>query len=85
MSAVSAHAPAGGSRFSTNTESHPDAVVPVALESVELAGDTLAVALPPLSWSIVRLSVVAEPVPAPAPTPAPAETTTTIDSEGAAA
>ena len=81
VNAVSVHAPAGGSRFSTNTESHPDAVVPVALEAVELAGDALALALPPLSWSIVRLAVAPEPAPA----PAPAETTTTIDSEGAAA
>ena len=72
-SALSVHAPAGGSRFSSNTAQNPHTVVPVALASAALAGDTLALELPPLSWSIVRLSVAA-----------PAETTT-IDSEGAAA
>jgi alpha-N-arabinofuranosidase len=55
-SALSVHAPVGGSRFSANTEAAPDTVVPVPLESVVLSGSGLTAELPPLSWSIMRLA-----------------------------
>ncbi|WP_345061572.1 alpha-N-arabinofuranosidase [Leifsonia kafniensis] len=57
LAAQSIHAPADGDRFTSNTEVHPDAVVPVALTGVTLSGDGrhLQAELPPLSWSIVRL------------------------------
>lgn len=57
LAAHSIHSPAGGDRFTANTESNPDAVVPVPLTHVVLSGDGrhLQAELPPLSWSIVRL------------------------------
>ncbi|WP_411699527.1 alpha-N-arabinofuranosidase [Conyzicola sp.] len=55
-SALSIHAPVGGSRFSANTEAAPDTVVPVPLESVAISDGVLSAELPPLSWSIVRLA-----------------------------
>ena len=55
-SAVSIHAPAGGDRFSSNTQTAPGTVVPVELDSVELDGTRLTAVLPPLSWSVIRLA-----------------------------
>ena len=55
-SALSVHAPAGGTRFSSNTQAAPDTVVPVPLSSAELAYGVFTADLPALSWSIVRLS-----------------------------
>ena len=59
--AVSLHAPEGGDRFSTNSVDDQEAVVPVALDSVRFDGTWLAVDLPPLSWSVVRLSTHSQP------------------------
>ena len=38
-----------------NTRDAPDTVRPVALEDVTLSGETLRAALPPASWSVIRL------------------------------
>jgi alpha-N-arabinofuranosidase len=57
--AVSIHAPEDGDRFSTNTEANQDAVVPVPLDSVLIDGSTLTATLPPLSWTVVRVSTAA--------------------------
>jgi alpha-N-arabinofuranosidase len=40
----------------TNTEENPNRVVPKALEDVTLEGGSLCVVLPPVSWSMVRLT-----------------------------
>ena len=68
-SALSVHAPVGGSRFSANTEAAPNTVVPVPLDSAELAFGVFTADLPALSWSIVRVTLA----------------TTTLTSEGATA
>ena len=62
--AASVHAPAGGDRFSSNTQQAPDAVVPVELETVVLSGAGFTAELPPLSWSVIRL-VTTDPQKAP--------------------
>jgi len=62
--AASVHAPAGGDRFSSNTQQAPDAVVPVELDTVVLSATGFTAELPPLSWSVIRL-VTTEPQKAP--------------------
>ena len=55
-SALSVHAPAGGDRFSTNTQEAPNTVLPTPLTSADLASGVFTAELPALSWSIVRLA-----------------------------
>jgi alpha-N-arabinofuranosidase len=40
----------------TNTERHPDAVVPRSNDQARLQDGLLSVVLPPVSWSVIRLS-----------------------------
>ncbi|GIG21508.1 alpha-N-arabinofuranosidase [Cellulomonas chitinilytica] len=51
--------PAGGDRFSSNTQDRQDAVGLRALDGVAVDGSTLTVRLPALSWAVVELEVAA--------------------------
>jgi alpha-L-arabinofuranosidase len=44
-------------RYATNTQEHPDRVMPQRIEA-EVEGSVLRVVLPAASWSCVRLSAV---------------------------
>jgi alpha-N-arabinofuranosidase len=47
---------ADGDAGATNTEANPSRVVPKPLEDVTLEGGSLCAVLPPVSWTMVRLS-----------------------------
>jgi alpha-N-arabinofuranosidase len=50
----------GGDPWETSTREHPEGVVPRKLDEAVLDGDSLEVALPPASWSVVRLATASK-------------------------